>query len=225
MEHTGVEANELYLAMTSGNFDEVKEMLKKYPKLYGYCLKRYHGCDEYGPIISRKPVFAYYAEYLSDNNLSGEVHKKIVDYLIEINTSSPAFALNFSIMCKWDDMFEKYLKQWKGSKEELSKIELFKRASKAMEKMIEEKFNEKEKKVETDEPEAMKKEKKVKLSESDELKREKEIKVDEPECCICFESRCDAYFSPCAHNSFCFRCSRDLKVCPICRIEGYAKQK
>jgi len=43
------------------------------------------------------------------------------------------------------------------------------------------------------------------------------------ECCICMESECGACFHPCAHTDFCFACARDLKKCPICQTEGYAK--
>jgi len=46
---------------------------------------------------------------------------------------------------------------------------------------------------------------------------------DDDTCCICLDAHCDAIFSPCAHNTFCFACSRDLKTCPLCRTEGYAK--
>lgn len=45
------------------------------------------------------------------------------------------------------------------------------------------------------------------------------------ECCICLDAKPDAVFHPCAHTEMCFACSRDLKTCPICRTEGYAKQK
>ncbi len=55
--------------------------------------------------------------------------------------------------------------------------------------------------------------------------KEDNINADSEECCICFDATCDAFFSPCAHNSFCFQCSRDLTTCPICRIQGYAKLK
>lgn len=46
---------------------------------------------------------------------------------------------------------------------------------------------------------------------------------DDDTCCICIDVQPDAIYYPCAHKSFCFACSRDLKNCPICRIEGYAK--
>lgn len=50
-------------------------------------------------------------------------------------------------------------------------------------------------------------------------------KVDTPECSICMDAPCDAIFHPCTHSDFCFACSRDLKDCPICRTEGYAKPR
>lgn len=43
------------------------------------------------------------------------------------------------------------------------------------------------------------------------------------ECCICFDAKTNAYFTPCGHTDFCFECSRNLTSCPICRSEGYAK--
>lgn len=55
--------------------------------------------------------------------------------------------------------------------------------------------------------------------------KEENTSESQEECCICFDAECDAFFSPCAHNSFCFNCSRDLSTCPICRIQGYAKLK
>lgn len=44
------------------------------------------------------------------------------------------------------------------------------------------------------------------------------------ECCVCMNAECNACFHPCAHTDFCFACARDLKKCPICQTEGYAKQ-
>lgn len=43
-------------------------------------------------------------------------------------------------------------------------------------------------------------------------------------CCVCLEPKCDACFHPCAHTEICFACAKDLKTCPMCRAEGYAKQ-
>lgn len=48
---------------------------------------------------------------------------------------------------------------------------------------------------------------------------------EETICCICMDAKPNAFFSPCAHNEFCFPCARDLTHCPICRTEGYAKQQ
>lgn len=42
-------------------------------------------------------------------------------------------------------------------------------------------------------------------------------------CCICMDSPCNAIFYPCTHSDFCFECSKDLTVCPLCRTEGYSK--
>lgn len=52
-----------------------------------------------------------------------------------------------------------------------------------------------------------------------------QIELEDKTCCICLDAKPDAFFSPCAHNEFCFGCARDLKTCPLCRAEGYAKQR
>ena len=38
-------------------------------------------------------------------------------------------------------------------------------------------------------------------------------------CAVCYENDRDVVFMPCKHNVVCLRCSKNVKVCPVCRIK------
>lgn len=63
-------------------------------------------------------------------------------------------------------------------------------------------------------------------TETEKKKSKTSVEIeDSPQCVICMDALQNAYFSPCAHSEFCFTCLKDQKLCPLCRIEGYGKQK
>jgi len=41
-------------------------------------------------------------------------------------------------------------------------------------------------------------------------------------CCICMNANIDAFWEPCKHASFCFKCIQNLDICPLCRAIGTA---
>lgn len=38
-------------------------------------------------------------------------------------------------------------------------------------------------------------------------------------CAVCYENDRDTVFIPCKHNVTCVKCSKLVKVCPVCRLK------
>ena len=44
-------------------------------------------------------------------------------------------------------------------------------------------------------------------------------KANELLCIICIDNDRDAIYMPCRHNATCIKCTKNLKNCPICKVE------
>ncbi|OWF55232.1 RING finger and SPRY domain-containing protein 1-like [Mizuhopecten yessoensis] len=47
----------------------------------------------------------------------------------------------------------------------------------------------------------------------------KSLKVQEDSCTLCFDNKATHCLLPCNHKGFCYKCSIQLEICPICRCQ------
>lgn len=62
-------------------------------------------------------------------------------------------------------------------------------------------------------------EEKVILPRHKKLELLKNVKVHEDSCTLCFDSKATHCLMPCKHKGFCYKCSIQLEICPICRCK------
>ncbi|XP_056003181.1 RING finger and SPRY domain-containing protein 1-like [Ostrea edulis] len=47
----------------------------------------------------------------------------------------------------------------------------------------------------------------------------KNLNVKEGACTLCFDQQANYYLSPCKHRGFCYQCTLQIELCPICRTK------
>ncbi|XP_060074545.1 RING finger and SPRY domain-containing protein 1-like [Ylistrum balloti] len=62
-------------------------------------------------------------------------------------------------------------------------------------------------------------EEKVILPRHKKLELLKSLKVHEDSCTLCFDNKATQSLLPCNHMGFCYKCSIQLEICPICRCK------
>jgi hypothetical protein len=48
----------------------------------------------------------------------------------------------------------------------------------------------------------------------------KMTKAASDSCIICYENSIDCVMTPCGHQVCCLKCSKNLKLCPVCNVKG-----
>ncbi|XP_033754657.1 RING finger and SPRY domain-containing protein 1-like [Pecten maximus] len=62
-------------------------------------------------------------------------------------------------------------------------------------------------------------EEKIILPRHKKLELLKSLKVHEDSCTLCFDNKATQSLLPCKHMGFCYKCSIQLEICPICRCK------
>lgn len=62
-------------------------------------------------------------------------------------------------------------------------------------------------------------EEKIILPRHKKLELLKSLKVQEDSCTLCFDNKATHSLMPCKHMGFCYKCSIQLEICPICRCK------